>query len=87
MHIADALGCPMVILYSGTDLISQWMPRHAPARLLCHPVFCSPCYNFICPFDMQCLDIRPEEVAIAALELLDEQVFKRVAIRRLGVEV
>ena len=87
MHIADALGCPMVILYSGTDLISQWMPRHAPARLLCHPVFCSPCYNFICPFDMQCLDIRPEEVAIAALEMLDEQVFKRMAIRRLGVEV
>ena len=87
MHIADAFGCPMVILYSGTDLVSQWMPRHAPARLLCHPVFCSPCYNFICPFDMQCLDIRPEEVAIAALEMLDEQVFKRIAVRRLGVEV
>ena len=87
MHIADAVGCPMIILYSGTDLVSQWMPRHAPARLLCHPVFCAPCYNFICPFDMQCLDIRPEEVAIAALEMLDERVFRRMAIRRLTVEV
>jgi ADP-heptose:LPS heptosyltransferase len=87
MHIADAFGCPMVILYSGTDLISQWMPRHAPARLLCRPVFCSPCYNYICPFEMQCLDIRPEEVAIAALEMLEERVFRRMAIRRLAVEV
>jgi ADP-heptose:LPS heptosyltransferase len=87
MHIADALGCPMIILYSGTDLVSQWVPRQAPARLLCRPVFCSPCYNFICPFDMQCLDIRPEEVAIAALEMLDERVFRRMAIRRLTVQV
>lgn len=87
MYIADVFACPMVILYSGTDLVSQWMPRNAPARLLCHPVFCSPCYSFICPFDMKCLDIRPEEVAIAALEMLDEQVFKRMAIRRLGVKV
>jgi ADP-heptose:LPS heptosyltransferase len=87
MHIADAVGCPMIILYSGTDLVSQWMPRYAPARLLCHPVFCSPCYNYICPFDMQCLDIRPEEVAIAALEMLDERVFRRMAIRRLAVMV
>ncbi|HEU0292245.1 MAG TPA: glycosyltransferase family 9 protein [Anaerolineales bacterium] len=87
MHIADAVGCPMIILYSGTDLVSQWMPRHAPARLLCRPVFCSPCYNYICPFDMECLDIRPEEVAIAALEMLDERVFRRMAIRRLAVEV
>lgn len=87
MHIADAFQCPMVILYSGTDLVSQWMPRNAPARLLCHPVFCSPCYRTICPFDMQCLNIRPEEVAIAALEMLDEQVFRRMPLRRLAVEV
>ena len=87
MHIADAFGCPMVILYSGTDLVSQWMPRNAPARLLCHPVFCSPCYSTICPFDMKCLDIRPEEVAIAALEMLDEQVFRRMPLRRLAVNV
>ena len=87
MHIADAFQCPMVILYSGTDLVSQWMPRNAPARLLCHPVFCSPCYNFVCPFDMKCLDIRPEEVAIAALEMLDEQVFRRMPLRRLAANV
>jgi ADP-heptose:LPS heptosyltransferase len=87
MHIADAFGCPMVILYSGTDLVSQWMPRHAPARLLCHPVFCSPCYNYICPFDMKCLEIRPEEVAIAALEVLEERVFRRMALRHMALKV
>ncbi|MCC6383128.1 MAG: glycosyltransferase family 9 protein [Dehalococcoidia bacterium] len=34
MHLADAFGTPMVITFSGTDLESQWRPRHAPARLL-----------------------------------------------------
>jgi ADP-heptose:LPS heptosyltransferase len=87
MHIADAFQCPMVILYSGTDLVSQWMPRNAPARLLCHPVFCSPCYNVVCPFEMKCLDIRPEEVAIAALEMLDEQIFRRMPLRRSAMMV
>lgn len=70
LHIADAFDCPMVILYSGTDLVSQWMPRNAPARLLRRPVFCSPCYNFECPYGMECLDIPPEDVASVALEML-----------------
>ncbi|HEX6304168.1 MAG TPA: glycosyltransferase family 9 protein [Anaerolineales bacterium] len=70
LHIADAFGRPMVILYSGTELESQWRPRHAPARLLRRYTPCSPCYAFECPYAMQCLDIPPEEVASTALELL-----------------
>ncbi|MBX6316417.1 MAG: glycosyltransferase family 9 protein, partial [Isosphaeraceae bacterium] len=33
MHVADAFGRPMVILYSGTELEEQWRPRGSPARL------------------------------------------------------
>ena len=70
MHIADAVGCPMVILYSGTEYESQWAPRSAPTVLLRRPTPCSPCYAFTCPYEMECLDIPPEEVAEQALVML-----------------
>ncbi len=70
MHIADACGTPAVILYSGTELESQWRPRKAPHRLLSRAVPCSPCYAFTCPSGLECLDVPPEEVIRAGLELL-----------------
>lgn len=70
LHFADAFMRPMVILYSGTEYESQWKPRRASARLLRRPTHCSPCYNFNCPYAMECLDIAPEEVVTAALEML-----------------
>ena len=72
MHLADAVDCPMVILYSGTDRESQWAPRHAPARLLRRPTACAPCYRFTCPYDLECLAIPPEEVVAQALGLWGE---------------
>jgi ADP-heptose:LPS heptosyltransferase len=62
MHLADAFGTPVVALYSGTDEISQWRPRRAPARILQRPVPCSPCYLFECPIGAPCLDIAPADV-------------------------
>jgi ADP-heptose:LPS heptosyltransferase len=70
LHIADAFGIPMVILYSGTETESQWMPRNAPARLLRRYTPCAPCYLFECPYQKACLDLPAEEVASAAVELL-----------------
>jgi len=70
MHLADATGRPMIILYSGTELEEQWRPRSAPARLLRRATACSPCYRFECPYHMECLDIAPVEVVAAALDLL-----------------
>jgi ADP-heptose:LPS heptosyltransferase len=70
MHMADAFARPMVILYSGTEYESQWRPRQAETILLRRPTPCSPCYAFRCPYNMECLDIRPEEVVEAALSLL-----------------
>jgi lipopolysaccharide heptosyltransferase II len=70
MHFGEAFLRPMVILYSGTELESQWQPRFAPTRLLRRPTHCSPCYNFKCPSNMECLDIPPDEVVAEALSLL-----------------
>lgn len=70
MHIADATETPMVVLFAGTELECQWQPRFAPTRLLRRPTVCSPCYAFTCPYELQCLDISPETIVAAGLELL-----------------
>jgi len=70
LHVADAFRVPQVILYSGTEYRSQWMPRFSPAVLLKRETHCSPCFQFDCPFDLECLDVPPEEVANAALDLI-----------------
>ncbi|HEX8037011.1 MAG TPA: glycosyltransferase family 9 protein, partial [Ktedonobacterales bacterium] len=72
LHLADALRTPEVVLYSGTEYEEQWRPRATRARLLRRPTPCQPCYLFECPIGLPCLDIPPEEVAAAALEMLAE---------------
>ncbi len=72
MHLADALRAPSVVLFSGTELEEQWRPRDTPHRLLRRETSCSPCYAFTCPYNLECLDIPPEEVAEAGLSLLAE---------------
>ena len=74
LHIADAFRRPMVILYSGTEYESQWQPRSSLAKLLRRFTVCSPCFKFNCPYEMECLDIPPKEVAQAARELWDAQL-------------
>jgi ADP-heptose:LPS heptosyltransferase len=69
MHLADATGTPLVALYSGTDLISQWGPRFTPSRVLQRATDCAPCYRFTCPIGLPCLDIDPAEV-VTAIEAL-----------------
>ena len=69
LHLADATRTPLVALYSGTELISQWEPRFAPSRVLQRATACTPCYRFTCPIGLPCLDFDPEDVvaAVAAL--------------------
>jgi ADP-heptose:LPS heptosyltransferase len=69
LHLADATRTPVVVLYSGTDMLSQWRPRLAASRLLQRPVDCAPCYRFTCPIGLPCLDVAPEDV-VAAVEAL-----------------
>ncbi|MGV0026470.1 glycosyltransferase family 9 protein [Phormidesmis priestleyi] len=70
MHIADATRTPSVILFAGTELESQWQPRDCRSILLRQPTPCSPCYAFTCPYHLECLDIVPDRVVKAGLELL-----------------
>ncbi|MDQ3978699.1 MAG: glycosyltransferase family 9 protein [Actinomycetota bacterium] len=77
MHLADAVGRPQVVLFSGTDLESQWRPRASPSRLLRRPTACSPCYRFDCPFELECLDIPAEEVVDHVLDLVGGTVDRR----------
>lgn len=82
MHLLDALRVPGVVLFSGTELEEQWRPRHAPHRLLRRETWCSPCYAFTCPYELECLDIPPGEVAKAGLSLLAEVGDRRVEAPR-----
>ncbi|MEP0901147.1 glycosyltransferase family 9 protein [Nodosilinea sp. FACHB-13] len=74
MHIADATQTPSVILFAGTELERQWQPRQTRAQLLRRPTPCSPCYAFTCPYELECLDIAPENVVAAGLALLNLDV-------------
>lgn len=70
MHIADAVSTPNVVLFAGTEYECQWQPRFSSSRLLRRPTVCSPCYAFACPYQLECLDIPPESVVEAALQVL-----------------
>ena len=83
LHLADALRRPLVVTYAGTEREAEWRPRQAPHVLLREDTSCSPCRLFDCPFDGHpCLDIAPERVAAAALQLLDEAPPERPIIGR-----
>jgi ADP-heptose:LPS heptosyltransferase len=70
LHLADAVGTPLVVLYSGTDYEEQWRPRFVAAELLRRPTDCHPCYRFDCPIGLPCLDIPALEVADRVERLL-----------------
>ena len=71
MHLADAVGTPVVALFAGTEDEGQYRPRSVPSAVLRVPTTCSPCRQFRCPFHLECLDVTPSAAADAALRLAD----------------
>ncbi len=69
LHLADALGTPVVVTYSGTERRGDVAPRSVPAEVLSVPVPCSPCRQLTCPFHLECLDVTSTDVARAVLRL------------------
>jgi lipopolysaccharide heptosyltransferase II len=72
VHIAAAVGTPVVDLYALTN--PQHTPWKIPHRVLNHDVPCKYCYKSVCPeLHHNCLGlVMPQEVVEAALELLQE---------------
>jgi ADP-heptose:LPS heptosyltransferase len=71
VHLAAALGTPVVDLYALTN--PQHAPWQVPHRVLYHDVPCRFCYRSECPQGHHdCLRLLdPERVACAARELLE----------------
>jgi ADP-heptose:LPS heptosyltransferase len=73
LHLADALGTPSVVLFAGTEHLTQYAPRGGRATVLSRPVTCSPCRAFTCPYQQECLDVPASQVVGAALARLDDR--------------
>ena len=70
MHVAYAVGTPSVTIFGSTDHIGTG-PVGPHARIVRHPVDCSPCKLRECPIDHRCMTrISSEQVALEALDLL-----------------
>jgi heptosyltransferase-2 len=72
MHIASALGVPTVAIFGATDDTTTG-PTGLNARVVRHPVECSPCLLRECPIDHRCMTgVSAERVVKEALSLLDK---------------
>lgn len=72
MHLAGALGVPVVAVFGPTDW-RETAPLAARQRLVREPVPCAPCKLRECPVDHACMKlVTAERVAAAAEELLAE---------------
>ena len=70
MHLAGAVGTPVVALFGPTDP-GRTGPSGSPSRVLDRYVFCSPCFQTECPYGHECLrEIGVEEVVRAVAELI-----------------
>jgi heptosyltransferase-2 len=70
MHIGSALGVPTVTIFGPTDEFATG-PTGSCARIIRHPVECSPCLLRECPIDHRCMTRVPSaQVTQVALELL-----------------
>jgi heptosyltransferase II len=70
MHITSALGVPTVAIFGATDDTTTG-PTGSHARVVRHPVDCSPCLLRECPIDHRCMTgVSAGRVVEEALELL-----------------
>lgn len=69
MHIAAALGTPLVAVFGSTDWVTT-APRTDAARIVRVPTPCAPCLLRHCPIDHRCMKGVTPDMAIAAAEEL-----------------
>jgi ADP-heptose:LPS heptosyltransferase len=76
LHVAHALRVPTVGLF-GAGIATKWGPRGTRARIIRHPLPCSPCTRFgytpPCPIGVECLQrIGVDEVGAAITAVAGE---------------
>jgi len=74
MHVAAALGTPVVALFGSTspELTGPGLPGDPRNRLLKSEAPCSPCFRRECPIDFRCLnDIQVGQAVAAVVESLN----------------
>jgi len=70
MHLAAALGVPLVAVFGPTDW-RETAPASPRARLVREDVFCAPCLLRECPIDHRCMRrVTVDRVAAEVLDLL-----------------
>lgn len=74
MHVAAALGTPVVAVFGGTspELTGPGLPGDPLHALVRNPPACAPCFQRDCPIDLRCLRDIPTETVV------------REILRRLG---
>jgi heptosyltransferase-2 len=73
MHVAAALGTPVVVPFGSTssELTGPGLPGNAQNRLLKSDAPCSPCFLRECPIDFRCMNgIGVERVVEAVLQVV-----------------
>jgi heptosyltransferase-2 len=76
MHVAAAVGTPVVALFGSTspELTGPGLPGDSRHRLLKGNAACAPCYRRECPIDFRCMQgISVEGVVEAVLRTLQQQ--------------
>jgi heptosyltransferase-2 len=74
MHVAAALGTPVVVPFGSTspELTGPGLPGDARHQLLRANVPCSPCFLRECPIDFRCMTgISVDHVVTAVLRAAD----------------
>jgi heptosyltransferase-2 len=62
MHVAAALGRPMIAIFGSTDPVKTG-PLSQRANIVKLDVDCAPCFKPVCPLDYRCmLGIEPDRV-------------------------
>ena len=71
MHLAAAVGVPVVAVFGPTDETATHPIGRAPHEVLTHDVWCRPCMLRECPLDHACMTkVAPEAVISAVRRLL-----------------
>lgn len=74
VHLACAIGCPVIALYGGTDPLLCGPYKAENATAISKPPTCTPCVKRKCGLPFCLLQIGPEQIAASAVSTLREFV-------------